>query len=91
MTQSEAIGSVRYPLAREFGFDDSPHSMGDALEGGDELAHLVRQVEASELAAKFQLVEVKFTDDKVAEIEAKHGYRVNWSWSIRTATFWKRI
>ena len=91
MTQSEAIGSVRYPLAREFGFDDSPHSMGDALEDGDELAHLVRQVEASELAAKFQLVAVKFTDDKIAEIEAEHGYRVNWNYSIKTTMFWRMI
>jgi len=91
MTQSEAIGSVRYPLAREFGFDDSPHSMGDALEGGDELAHLVRQVEASELAKRFVMIQVRFSADKVVEIETKYGHRINWTWSVRTATFWKRI
>ena len=91
MTQSEAISSVRYSLAREFGFDDSPNSMGDALESGDELAHLVRQVEASELATRFVKVQVRFSADKIAEIEAAHGYRINWVWSVRTVTFWRRI
>jgi len=91
MTQSEAIRSVRDGLAREFGFDDSPSGMGDALESGDELAHLVRQVEASELATRFVKVQVRFSADKIAEIEAAHGYRINWVWSVRTVTFWRRI
>ena len=88
LTAAEAIRSVRGRLAEEFGFSE-PGELGGAAEEGDELARLVFEVEGSELANRFVRASVRFSDAKVAEIEAEYGYPVNWEYSQRVVTLWR--